>query len=263
MQGRVMTDDKGTRRAYEAPALDKGLEIVELLAGRSEALGMAEIATALGRSRNEIYRMLMVLERRGYLQRRNDDRFELSNRLFSLAMSAPPLRNLHDAALPVMHRLADTLFQSCHLAVRSGHEIVIVARVESPDLLGFAVRVGYRRPAMLSTSGRVLFASLDREQQDDWLAEMVAEGSWSQEETDGFLADCRRIGAKGYHMGPSVFVDAITDLGVAIVDGASEGAVAALTLPFVSGRSARSTMDDALAAVRKGGDAISDTLRHG
>lgn len=256
-------DDNVSKREYQAPALDKGLEIVELLADRSEPLGMADIAVALGRSRSEIYRMLMVLERRGYLQRRDDDRFELSNRLFSLAMSAPPLRNLHDAALPVMHRLAESLFQSCHLAVRSGNEIVIVARVESPDLLGFAVRVGYRRQAMLSTSGRLLFASLDKERQDRWLAEMLIEDSWSAADTDGFLADCRRIAAKGYHMGPSVFVDAITDLGVAIADGASEGAVAALTVPFVSGRSARSTMDDALSGLRAAGEAISSTLRHG
>lgn len=250
------------RGEYQAPALDKGLEIVELLAQAAEPLAMADIATALGRSRNEIYRMLVVLERRGYLERSSDDRFRMANRLFALAMSAPPLRNLHDAALPIMHRLAERLFQSCHLAVRSGDETVVVARVESPDLLGFAVRVGYRRPALLTTSGRLFYVSLPDPQAAAWLEQLRGQAA-SAVDLERFLNDCDRIREKSYHVGPSVAVDAITDLGVAIHDGVTEGAAAVLIVPFVSGRTARVPLDEALAEVITAGKAISQILRHG
>jgi len=249
------------RREYQAPALDKGLEILEFLADKAAPHGMMEIAGALGRSRNEIYRMLVVLERRGYLERLADDRFELSNRLFELGMRTPPRRNLHDAALPHMHRLAESLFQSCHLVVRSADDMVVVARVESPDLLGFAVRVGYRRPIVLSTSGRLLFAFLPRAHQDAWLDSLRAAAPAA--EVDRFLADCAKIEKKGYHVGPSPYVDAVTDLGAPIFDGASEGAVASLIVPFVSGRSARSSIDEALDALRAAAGAIGEALRHG
>jgi DNA-binding IclR family transcriptional regulator len=252
----------GSKREYQAPALDKGLEIVEFLADKAAAYGMMEIANALGRSRNEIYRMLVVLERRGYLRRLADDRFELSNRLFELGMRSPPLRNLHDAALPHMHRLAEALFQSCHLVVRSDKDIVVVARVESPDLLGFAVRVGYRRPIVLSTSGRLLHAFLPPERQQASL-EALRAAAPGETEVERFIADCAKILKKGYHVGPSVFVDAVTDLGVPIFDGATEGAVAALVVPFVSGRSARSTIDEALDQLRAAAETITDILRHG
>ena len=49
---------------YRAPALDKGLDIIELLASADEGLSQAEIAKALNRSPNEIYRMLDRLVRR-------------------------------------------------------------------------------------------------------------------------------------------------------------------------------------------------------
>lgn len=49
--------DKENER-YRAPALDKRLDILELLAGVDGGLSQAEIAKRLGRSANEFYRML-------------------------------------------------------------------------------------------------------------------------------------------------------------------------------------------------------------
>ena len=46
------------KERYRAPALDKGLDILELLAGVDGGLTQAEIAKRLGRSHNELYRMI-------------------------------------------------------------------------------------------------------------------------------------------------------------------------------------------------------------
>ena len=55
------------RIRYAAPALEKGLDILELLASVSEALTHSEIARRLGRTINEVFRMLVCLEERGYI----------------------------------------------------------------------------------------------------------------------------------------------------------------------------------------------------
>ena len=55
---------------YSAPALEKGIEIVELLASEAPGLTISEIAARLGRSINEVFRMIIVMQRRGWLQRR-------------------------------------------------------------------------------------------------------------------------------------------------------------------------------------------------
>ena len=52
-----------------APALDKGLDLIEALAAESGGLSQKQIAERVGRSVGEIFRMLGVLEQRGYVSR--------------------------------------------------------------------------------------------------------------------------------------------------------------------------------------------------
>jgi len=63
------TPSERAERRYRAPALDKGLEILEYLSGQRMPLTQLEIADGLQRSSGEIYRMLLCLEERGYLAR--------------------------------------------------------------------------------------------------------------------------------------------------------------------------------------------------
>ena len=53
-----------------APALEEGVDILELLATQQEALNQNDVAQRLGRSVREIFRMLACLEDRGYIQRK-------------------------------------------------------------------------------------------------------------------------------------------------------------------------------------------------
>ena len=139
-----------TTPKYRAPALDRGLDILELLARTSSPLSMTEIAAGLGCSRNEIFRMLQVLEERNYIKRDEyDTGYTLTNRLFMLGMERPRNKGLVEAALPVMHRLADETSNPCHLVVASQEQIVVIARVDPPTDLGFVVRIGHRRPIAL------------------------------------------------------------------------------------------------------------------
>jgi len=52
-----------------APALEKGLDLLEALAGASRGLSQKQLAERVGRSVGEIFRMLVALERRGYVAR--------------------------------------------------------------------------------------------------------------------------------------------------------------------------------------------------
>ena len=52
---------------YSAPALEKGLDILEHLSRSETGLAQTEIARALGRSVSGIFRMLVVLRNLGYI----------------------------------------------------------------------------------------------------------------------------------------------------------------------------------------------------
>src|ERR1700744_1407680 len=105
---------------YQAPALKKGLEVLEFLSGETEPYAVSELARELGKSRNEIYRMVLVLEQCRYLTRSDGDRYSLTRKLFDLAMRTPPQQNLLVKALPLMERLSREACQSCHIMVATG-----------------------------------------------------------------------------------------------------------------------------------------------
>ena len=93
---------------YRAPALDKGLDILELLSSVDGGLTQAEIAKRLDRSPNEFYRMLDRLVRRGYVTKIDGDRYSLTLKLFGLAQLHAPVRRLVCYATPIMRELAET-----------------------------------------------------------------------------------------------------------------------------------------------------------
>lgn len=126
---------------YAVPALDKALDILELLAAQAGGLSQSEIADSTGRGVNQIFRVLALLERRGYLVRDNG-LYVLSTKLFSLAHQHPPLRGLITAATAPMRDLADGIRQSCNLSVLDAGRVLVLAQVESPADFGYRVRVG-------------------------------------------------------------------------------------------------------------------------
>ncbi|WP_341786092.1 IclR family transcriptional regulator [Sphingomonas oligoaromativorans] len=241
---------------YRAPALQKGLEILEFLAATTVAMPMSDISAALGRSVSEIFRMLQVLEEHGYIARSGEG-YRLTNRLFALGMQQPPVRELLTCALPEMHDFAAATGQSCHLAIVSGAEMVVVANVEAPGLLGFAVRMGYRRPLTLSASGHVLLAFQPEAARAAMLRDIAAAGI----ESADLPARLSRVEAAGHVAMASPMLTAITDLSAPVLlHGAAQ---AALTVPFVDGAGAQVDRAGTTAALIAAAERISQALELG
>ncbi|HVZ98868.1 MAG TPA: IclR family transcriptional regulator [Caulobacterales bacterium] len=253
------------KAVYKAPALDKGLEILELLAGQPSPLAMPEIAQKLGRSKTEIYRMLVVLEARGYIARGEyDDRYQITSRLFELGMRNPPMRNLHDAALPVMHTLAERSQQSCHLGVMIGDDdhVVVIARVESPAAVSFSVRVGHRVPILRSASARVIFGAQSEARQNELLRLWKAKAP-DAKAIDAFVAESKAAAERGYLLEPSRISDGIRDIGAAVYDGENLGAIASITMPFVARHPPGPPIEQCTELTREAAKAITARLKNG
>ncbi|TAM16375.1 MAG: IclR family transcriptional regulator [Rhodanobacter sp.] len=226
---------------YRAPALDKGLGILELLARSTEPLNLTAVAAGVGYSKGEIFRMVQVLEEHDYIAH-EDGGYVLTNRLFLLGMERPPIKSLAEAALPIMHQLTERTLQACHLVVASGEMMVVIARAEPPGDLAFVVRVGHRLPLAQSTSGIVLFAFQGDEARANWLKTLDDAGV--QYVRNRFLKQANEIRAKGFASLPSGDVDAIIDLSAPILKGGV--AVGALTIPYVERRPVKVSRDAVL-----------------
>jgi DNA-binding IclR family transcriptional regulator len=243
---------------YRAPALEKGLDVLELLAAQTEPMTLTAIVKELGRSHGELFRMVQVLEHRGYIEQEpGREGYRVTDRLFSLGMQQPRTRTLLEIALPVMRQLAEAIGQSCHLAMRSLGDIVVVARIESAELLGFSVRVGYRRPLPKSASGSVLYAFQPEDARRRW--ETMFNPPLSRDELAEFQAEANSIRQRRIAMTPSRFVVGVTDISAPVLRGGI--AAAALTVPYLNKKLQQSLSPKETAElVRQAADRISGQL---
>lgn len=250
------TSSEVDERRYRAPALEKGLDILALLSHEPAPLTLTAICQRLERSHGEIFRMLQVLQFRNFIdQDPETDGYVLTDLLFSMAMRQPPTLGLVEEALPTMRHLSTEIGQSCHLAFHSRGDIVVVARMESIEQIGFSVRVGYRRPITRTVSGTVLFAFQPEDIQTRWLTmiDPTERGG-----IDSFLAHVDETRHAEYGQAKSSFVAGVTDISAPVLRG--ERAAAALTVPYIKTYNPEATIAQAVVAVRTAAADISARL---
>lgn len=215
---------------YRAPALDKGLEILELLAAVDGGLSQAEIAKQLGRSPNELYRMLDTLVRRGYVERIDGDRYAMTLKMFGLAQLHAPTRRLVNFASPLMRELATATRQANQLVVFDRGHAVVVSQQEAPGYWGISIRVGSHISLVDTGSGHILLAYAPAERRQA----MVDENS--ENAGSKITADLSKrldiVRDQGFENMASVQTLGVYNLSAPVL--AADGtAIAALTIPYI------------------------------
>lgn len=227
---------------YNVPALEKGLEIVELLASSPVPLTLTAISSQLGRSTGEVYRILQYLDHSDYIVRsRDSDTYSLSMKMFHLSHEHPPLRALTSVAVPIMEDLAGRAGQSCHLAVVSRINVTIVATIASPLPICYQVRLGAQFPVWETSSGILLCAFLGETARRNLFATL------SQIIDETALNDLRakmaQVSEAGFEERGSVRISGIVNISYPVRDRLGT-VVAALTVPYLPQRSAPATVDE-------------------
>ncbi|MER0236537.1 IclR family transcriptional regulator [Fulvimarina sp. MAC8] len=226
-----LSDPENPEERYRAPALDRGLDILEVLARQAHGLTRSEIVSELGVSASHIYRMLERLVARGYVTRlAGGDRYMLTMKLYLLGSDHPPVRRLVAAAQPLMDAFAQDHGQSLHLVVPERGTGIIVAQASPVAHWEFRARIGAQLDLFTTGSGLTLLAM----QAPNRRAETL--GKWGLADGEARLsaiaAELRDVREKGYRVAPSAQVVGITDLSVPL-SGPHGDAAAVITCAFI------------------------------
>jgi DNA-binding IclR family transcriptional regulator len=255
--GRMMKRNEIERR-YTTPALEKGLDALELFASESDGLTKAEVARRLGRTVSEVFRVLICLEKRGYIARFGDDeRCSLTLQLFRLACSHPPIERLAAEALPIMGKVACQTRQSCHLGVLDGDRVVIIAQVNASQNSGFYVKAGGIGDLMRSTTGQVILAHQTME------ASSRAISLWCKHNGSSPPRDLprqlSRIRERGFDQRQSYEVEGVINISFPVLDDRG-CAVAAISVPFLQRIGDSTTSDAVVEVLRKASCTVSQAI---
>lgn len=202
---------------YLAPALDKGLDILEYLSEVAIPQSQIEIAHGLDKSPNEIYRMLVCLEARDYvLKNAASGKYSLSLKLYQLSHRHSPVDGLVKAAKPLMEKLSHETEQSCHLGILYHGQLMVVSQMRSPGPVSLSIEEGSLFPLTKTTSGRVILAYLDEDRQKQVLAEDAEYKKMLKAQKLELQNRLEHIKQRGYEIEQSEITHGVSDIGVPV-----------------------------------------------
>jgi DNA-binding IclR family transcriptional regulator len=216
------------------------MDIIELLADSESGLSVSEISQRLKRRMSELFRIIVVMEQRRWLQKDPEtSRYSVTYHVLKLAHRGTPAQTLTSAAAPVMQDLSTRINQSCHLVVRSGTQGLVILRQENQKRhANLSVRLGAVIELTSSCSGHVLRAHLESAEREQLLRSMPRPRGTSRSKLEVLLAKVRK---RGFELHPSPITAGVTDISFPI-RGFDGKVLAALTVPYLH------ALDDSLPA---------------
>lgn len=230
---------------YQAPALDKGLDILEYLSAQSVPLSQTEIATGIEKTPNEIYRMLMSLESRGYILRDEvSGKYRLSLKLFYLSHRHSPMDELRKAAQFPLEELANTVRQSCHLSILYMNQVMVIIHAKSPGPIALSIEEGNLFPLPLTASGKVLLAYMPESERTTVLKNNQIFKKYLKPQQDDFLVSLTEIQEKGAYLKTSDLAAGVTDISVPIGVANGGNIIACLTISMLNALNINKNVDN-------------------
>jgi IclR family transcriptional regulator, KDG regulon repressor len=181
------------------PALDRGLQILELVARTESPVKAGDIATLLGFPRSATYELVSTLKERGYLTQDRDGAVGLGPQLFALGSRYGQSLDLAHVAQEIATSIRDQCHETVQVGTLEGREVLYIARADPERLVRLVSQVGRRLPAHCTALGKVLLAQLSPGELDERLGGIDLEALTPQSITqpEALRAELLRTRAEG------------------------------------------------------------------
>lgn len=152
---------------YLVPGLEKGLQLLLLLAQQHRELTFAEILRLIDMPKATAYRAIQTLVHLDFIEQHpRTGAFSLGRKVLSLGLGYIASLDLTQLGQPIIEQLRDRSQCNSHLVIRDGRDIIYIARVSGAESKINHVSVGTRLAAHRTSLGRMLLTSLNRTEFD-------------------------------------------------------------------------------------------------
>ncbi len=183
-------------------AVDRGLDVLELLRDARTPLGLPEISRRLGSAKTSVFRLLCTLERRGYVERVDPDGrlYQVGPVCRTYAEKPADQGVLEEVATRHMRRLLGKFGETVSLATPSGGHLIYIKMLESPHPFRMAAQVGSRLPIHSTALGKAIAAFLPEAEVEALVKRQGLRPSTPRTITslEVLKRELRRTRAKGY-----------------------------------------------------------------
>jgi IclR family acetate operon transcriptional repressor len=224
------------RPPYAIASVDAALLLATLLQ-QEGPMRVTDAAERLGVSASTAHRVLGMLVYRDFAEQLPDRRYGAGPVLRSGSVPQAPVARLREVALPHLRRVVDAVGETANVMVLAGSDVRFVGTVECDHILRVGDRTGRTLPAHLSSGGKAVLATLDREQLAAVLERL------GEAESARLERELRTVRRRGFAVNDQDTETGLTAVGVAVPD--PTGAVrAALSVAVPTARYSRDRLPE-------------------
>ncbi len=144
-----------------APALQRGLALLQELATRPNGASQSELAVLLKLPQTAVHRIAAALEHLGYVQKHAPTRtLRVTQKLLLLGQPHSGSRSLIEACIPALRDIARLTGETTQLCVLAEAQCVILEQIPSRHPFKYVVDLGSRAPTQCCAPGKAMLAFL-------------------------------------------------------------------------------------------------------
>ncbi|GIZ09544.1 IclR family transcriptional regulator [Flavobacterium sp. UMI-01] len=160
----MIPEKEDLKSNYNVPNLERGLQIIELLATHPKGLTLTEIIQTLDVTKSSAFRITNTLIFKNYLQKNETTKkITLSRKMLTLGISSMNEQSIVELSIDIMRALRDELKESVMLGVVLGETGTILEQVSSSFPVKLFVEQGTRFHLHSSVGGKSILAFMPEE----------------------------------------------------------------------------------------------------
>ncbi|WP_270889203.1 IclR family transcriptional regulator [Pedococcus sp. 5OH_020] len=155
----------GVKSHQHSQTAQRTLDVLRLLAASKEGLTLAAVARAVQAPKGSLYPILATMQSSGFVDReQRSGQYFLSPKVLELSKTYLAQMDTVDAFNAVSPSFVDRIDETMQMAVRSGTDIIYVARRDSTQPVRLVSTVGQRLPAHATALGKCLLSECSEEE---------------------------------------------------------------------------------------------------
>jgi len=178
--------DASSNEQYYLRSIGRALEVLDCFDGKSP-LALKDIGISTGLPESSLFRVLLTLEKHGYLQQAVDGTYQLAPKL-RFGWISEQGNTLRNKVRPELERLAQRFNETASMAYLFDDRIHVLDSIETFHEIRMSNRVGRVLPPHCSALGKAITAFQDRS-----LAEQIVEIYGLSRRTDHTITDRSRL----------------------------------------------------------------------
>ena len=222
------------RKAAGSQSLERGLDVLEMIAAEGAELGVRELARRSGLSPTIVQRLISSLASRGYIEKNSDTaRYRLGHRSLALGASGEDAFDYVVAARRELERLAHEHRLNGFVSVLRGGRAIYLLAVQADGPVAIKVSPGSEMPLHSTGAGKVLLAALSDSEARKLLGSRKLAAITPHTITDpaSLIASLAKVRRQGFATVNEENIPGVLSVGAPIRDRAGS-VVAALSVAF-------------------------------